>query len=81
MHILQGLFGVIFAYCIIRYREAIGGMIGDPEWAQKVGGIYNVLIIVGVFIFFWSVAAISGTTDILFAPILMFVPGVGNGPV
>ncbi len=81
MHILQGLFGVIFAYCIIRYREPLGEMIGDPEWAGKVGGIYNVLIIVGAFLFLWSVATISGTTDVLFSPILMFLPRGGNGPI
>ncbi len=77
-HILQGLFGIVFSYCIIRYREPIGAMIGDPEWAGKVGGIYNVLIIVGIFIFFWSVASLSGTTDIFFAPILMFLPHRGS---
>lgn len=62
--------GILFAYCLVRYREPIGGMIGDPEWAGKIGGIYNVLILCGAFIFFWSLATLTGTTDILFSPIL-----------
>ena len=70
MQYFAGLLGILFAYVLVRYREPIGGMIGDPEWAGKIGGIYNLLILVGVFIFFWSLATMTGTTDVLFSPIL-----------
>lgn len=77
MGILRGLIGILIGYALIRYREPIGAMIGDPDWAAKVGGIYNVLILLGVFIFFWSIASMTGTTDVLFYPILMFFPQKG----
>lgn len=75
MRIFFGLIGILFGYAIIRYREQIGNALGDPEWAGKVGGIYNVLIIVGIFIFFWSLAVLTNTTDILFLPIVRLFPG------
>ncbi len=74
MRLIAGIIGILFGYLLIRYRERIGEMVGDPAWASKVGGIYNLLIIVGIFIFFWSLATITGTTDVLFAPILWIFP-------
>ncbi|MSR67379.1 hypothetical protein EXS65_00930 [Candidatus Peribacteria bacterium] len=62
------------AFLFIRYREAIGNMIGEPDWAIKIGGIYNVMILLGILMFFWSIASITGTTDVLFYPIVMFLP-------
>ena len=49
-------------------------MLGQPDWAIKVGGIYNVLIFIGVFFFFWSLASMTNTTDLLFAPLFFFFP-------
>lgn len=74
MHIFFGLIGILFGYAIIRYREPIGNSIGDPEWASKIGGIFNLLIIVGIFIFFWSLAYMTGTLGILFLPIVSLFP-------
>lgn len=79
MNIFLGLIGVVGAFFLIKYRERIGDMTGDPEWARKVGGIYNVLIIVGVLIFFWGVATMTGTSDVFFRPLLMFIPGYRSG--
>ena len=77
MHIFFGIVGILFGYAIIRYREAIGNALGDPDWAAKVGGIYNLLIIVGILIFFWSLAYMTGTLGILFAPLMMIFPHGG----
>ncbi len=77
MRFVGGIFGIICGFLIIKYRERIGEMIGDPEWASKVGGIYNVLIIVGIFIFLWSLTTMTGTSDFLFSPILSLV-GLGS---
>ncbi len=74
MQFLKGIIGILFGFALIKWREPLGAMIGDPAWAGKVGGIYNLLIIVGVLIFFWSLATMTGTTEILFAPIFMFLP-------
>jgi len=75
MNIFMGLLGVVGAFFLVKYRERIGDMVGDPPWAQKVGGIYNVLIIAGILIFFWSIATMTGTSDIFLRPLLMVIPG------
>lgn len=75
MNIFLGLLGCTGAFFIIKYRERIGDMVGDPAWAAKVGGIYNVLIIFGIFLFFWSIATMTGTADIFFRPFLQLIPG------
>lgn len=72
--IVNSLIGMSLAFLFIRYREAIGNMIGEPDWAIKIGGIYNVMILLGILMFFWSIASITGTTDVLFYPIVMFLP-------
>lgn len=79
MRIILGLIGIAFAASLIRYREQVGDMFGQPSWADKVGGIYNVIVIIGVLMFFWSLAYLTNTQDIFFAPILYFLPGGRNG--
>jgi hypothetical protein len=74
--IIFGLLGMAFAYVLIRYREQIGDMIGDADWMQKVGGVYNFVIIASVFVFFWSVAYLTGTEQIFFAPFKWLIPGL-----
>jgi len=80
MNIFGGIIGIIFGYALIRYREQIGGMLGDPAWASKVGGIYNVLIMAGILVFIWSLAAMTNTTDFLFAPIFNLFPHPTKAP-
>jgi|GEM_PF-462846 len=75
MNIVLGLIGIVGSFFLLKYRERAGEMIGDPEWARKVGGIYNVLIIVAILIFFWSIATMTGTTGVLFSPLLRLIPG------
>ncbi len=74
MHIILGLIGIVFAAVLIKFREQVGAMLGEPTWAEKIGGIYNVIIIIGVFIFFWSIAYMTNTQDVLFAPIMNLFP-------
>ena len=59
---------------MVKYREQVGDMFGNPDWAMKVGGIYNVVIIAAAIIFFFSISQLLGTTNIFWAPILQFVP-------
>ena len=72
MHVILGIIGVILSFSMIRYRENVGDMLGEPELASKVGGIYNVVVIIAVFFFFWSVAYMTGTTAVLFKPLINF---------
>jgi hypothetical protein len=62
--------GIVCGYLLIRYREKVGDALGEPAWTNKVGGIYNVLIAIGLFMFFWSLATITNSNDFLFSPIL-----------
>lgn len=78
--IFLGLLGVVFSFFLLKYRERVGDIIGEPDWAVKIGGVYNLIIICGVIGFFWSVAYITGTEQILFAPLLWMFPHHGPGP-
>lgn len=75
---ILGLIGVVLSALLIKYREKVGDAFGDPPWASKVGGMYNVVIILGAIGFFWSLSYMSNTQDILFAPILSFFPGMNK---
>lgn len=74
MQYVVGIIGLIFGCCIVKWREAVANEFGDPDWANKVGGMYNVVIIIGIFICFWSLAYMTGTINFLFAPILNMLP-------
>ena len=75
MSIVLGLLGMTFGVLVIKYRERIGDFVGDAYWMRHVGGVYNLLIIVGVLIFFWSVASMTGTEKIFFAPLYWVLGG------
>ena len=79
MKYFAAISGMILSFFIIKYREYIGSSIGEMEWMQKVGGIYTIIVLVGILIFFWSIAILTGTTDILFAPILFFIAPMFRG--
>ncbi|MBP9773741.1 MAG: hypothetical protein KBD00_03870 [Candidatus Peribacteraceae bacterium] len=72
MNIIFGLLGIVGSFFLVVKREAIGDMFGEAEWMQKVGGVYNVMIICAIFLFFWSIAFMTGTMDVLFSPITNF---------
>ena len=66
--------GLIGPFVLIKYREMIGDMIGEASWMRKVGGVYNVVFIVAMLIFFWTLAEATGTTGVLFAPLRRLSP-------
>ena len=67
--------GMVIGALLIKYRERVGEAIGDADWMRYVGGVYNFVILVVIFIFFWSIAALTGTQGILLAPIVWFIGG------
>jgi hypothetical protein len=69
-----GIIGLIFASALVKFREQVGEMLGEPEWAEKIGGIYNLVVLIGAVIFFWSIAYMTNTMDIFFAPLMNFLP-------
>lgn len=69
------LCGMVLGALLIKYRQQIGDEIGDAEWMRYVGGVYNFVILMGVLIFFWSIATLTGTADIFFAPLFWIIGG------
>ena len=70
--------GFFLAYFMIRYRESIGNSFGEFEWMKKVGGVYAIIVYIAIFIIFWGLATITGTEDVLFAPIFWLFPFLGG---
>lgn len=79
MNIILGLVGIIGAIAIIKYREAIGDLFGGADWTKYVGGPYNMAILVGIILFFFSVAKMTGTTDFFLSPLLWLFPFARKG--
>lgn len=78
MHFIIPILGMILSIAGLKYRERIGDFVGDAEWMRYVGGVYNAVIVACLFIFMWSLASLTGTTDILFRPFLYLLPGAAN---
>lgn len=79
MKFLFGIIGLVGSFFILRFREYIGDMIGDADWMRYVGGPYNLVVLIALFIFFWSIAAMTGTEDVFVRPILWLFPGGRGG--
>ncbi len=78
--IVLSILGMILSLSMLKYREKLGDLIGEGEWMKKIGGIYNLIIILSIFFFLWCVAWLTGTTDVLFSPVKNIIPGL-NVPV
>ena len=78
MHYFLSFLGIVLSIVMLRYRERVGDFLGDADWMRYVGGVYNFVIILALFIFFWSLTTLTGTTEILFRPFLYLLPGGVN---
>jgi hypothetical protein len=76
MKYVLSILGIIASFYMIYYREKVGDMLGEAEWMRKVGGVYMIVVLIAVAIFFWSIAELTGTTNILFAPLRYMIPGL-----
>lgn len=76
MTFFLSLLGIICSLFMFKYRERIGDTVGEADWMRKIGGVYAVIMILALVIFFWSIAELTGTTDILFAPVRLLFPGL-----
>lgn len=80
MDYLPPILGIAFAFVLIKYREQIGDVFGDPDWMRPLGGVYFVIVYIAIFIIFWSISVLTGTTSILFKPFLWIFPWLGKNP-
>ena len=67
--------GMILCLAAVKYRERIGDQLGEPEWMKYFGGVYNFVIIVSTFMFFWFIASLTGTQKIFFYPLYVILGG------
>ena len=78
---LKGLLAIAASFFLIKYRERVVAFTGKFAWAEQylgMGGTYNLMVIIAVVLFLWGVASITGTTDVLLAPLRMLFPGVAQ---
>ena len=78
LKIILSIIGILSSFAMIKYRESVAEMMGEAEWMRKVGGVLNVVILFAVFIFFWSVASLTGTDMVLFSWLPKLIPGLQN---
>jgi hypothetical protein len=76
--IFLSLLGIVASFVLIWKRQLAGDMLGEAQWMKKIGGVYNVIIIVAILIFFWSVAELTGTAGFLFSPVRYLLPGLSQ---
>jgi len=74
-HIIIGILGMVGSFFLLRYREQVGDLIGEADWMHAVGGVYNLVILLAIFFFFFSVAYLTGTTSLLLSPLRYLFPG------
>jgi hypothetical protein len=77
---LVSLGGVLLGFVLIKYRERVAEIIGEAQWMHKVGGVYNLILICSILIIFFSLAKMTGTTDIFLSPLLFIIPGGRSVP-
>ncbi len=80
----KGILAIIGAFLLIKYRERVVATTGKFDWCEKYlgyGGTYRFMIILGVFLFLWGVASMTGTTDVLLGPLksVFFPAGIPEG--
>ncbi len=80
MKFILSMLGVVGSFFMIYYRETIGDMMGEAEWMRAVGGVHVIVVLIAIFIFFWSLAEMTNTKELLFTPILWLFPGSGGAP-
>lgn len=76
MSYILPILGIAGSVLMLMYREWIGNLVGEAEWVNKIGGVYNFVIILAVLVFFWSLAVLTGTTFLLLQPLLWLFPGL-----
>lgn len=69
--------GLVGPFFMIMYRESIGDLMGEPPWTRLFGGIYAVVVWIAIAIFFWTLAEMTHSTNVLFYGLTYIV---GGGP-
>lgn len=81
MNVLLGTLGLFLSLMMLVRRERVADVIGSAEWMEYVGGVYNFVTIMGIILFFASVAVLTGTIDLFLAPLTWLLPTPANDAV
>lgn len=66
MNILFGILGIAASFLAIRFRKQVIGFTGQWPFAEKIFGMGHTdlaLLLVAIFIFFLSIALMTGNLD------------------
>jgi hypothetical protein len=66
--------GLVAPFFLIVYREFIGDMLGEASWMRPLGGVYTCIVLLAIILFFWALAEATGTTNVLFHPVVDLFP-------
>lgn len=80
MNFVINLILIIMGFVMIKFRERIADMIGEAQWMRYVGGVYIFIVILGVLMVLFGIARMTGTTQVLMAPIYGVIPSMGDAP-
>jgi len=72
MRIVLGLIGIVLSFLLVIYREPIVRFIGHIQWAEEklgAGGTYNLMILIGIFCFVFSLMYMTNSFDLIFGGI------------
>jgi hypothetical protein len=67
--------GMFLSVFLIVQREMIGDILGEPNWAKAIGGIYSVVVYLALIIFLWSLAELTGSTRVMFHFLTYIIAG------
>jgi len=69
MRFFLGLIGVILSILLVAYRVPVRNFVGQIKWAEDrfgSGGTYTLMVLVGIFGFFFSLTYMVGGFDVIF---------------
>jgi len=69
MRIVLGMIGVILSILLVVYRVPVRNFIGQIQWAEDrfgSGGTFTLLLLVGIFGFFFSLTYMTNGFDAIF---------------
>ncbi len=69
MQIVIGLVGAVLSIVLIIYRVPVKHFMGNINWAEEhlgSGGTYTLLILIGIFGFFFSLMYMTGSLNFIF---------------
>lgn len=69
MRIFLGFIGVVLSLLLLIYRVRVREFIGQIAFAERIfgpGGTYTFLLLLAIFLFFFSLGVMTGTFPMIF---------------